>query len=104
MLSFIFVSITYLYLCFTDTGRIIELEYEEGSQIAYDILNDTIIVNRRNFFVPDKLAVASLPPEGQESSISWVELAQAENIEEFQGLTYEYLDLVATNESDEFRK
>lgn len=89
---------------FTDTGSIVELEYEQGSQVTYDILNDTIVVNRRNFFVPDSLAVASLPPEGQESSIAWAEFTQSENIEEFQGLTYEYLDLVAANEADEFRK
>lgn len=89
---------------FADTGSIVELEYEEGSQITYDILNNTIIVNRRNFLVPDKLAVAPIPPEGQESSIAWSELVQPEIIEEFQGLTYEYLDLIATNEADAFRK
>lgn len=101
--AFAFV-VNHLPFDFTDTGSIVELEYESGSQIAYDILNDTIVVNRRNFFVPDGLAVATLPPEGQESSIAWSEFTQSENIEEFQGLTYEYLDLIATNEADVFRK
>lgn len=89
---------------FVDTGNLVELEYEEGSQISYDVLDNTIIVSRRNFFEPDKLAVAAVPPEGQESSMQWSELVQSENIEEFQGLTYEYLDLVATNETDIFRE
>lgn len=91
-------------LCFVDTGRLVELEYQEGSQITYDVLNDTIVVNRRNFFIPDNLAVATVPAEGQESSIAWSELIQAETVEEFQGLTYEYLDLVAENVADEFRE
>lgn len=90
--------------CSIDTGNLVELEYDEGSQISYDILNNTIIANRRNFFIPDKIAVAAIPPEGQESSIDWTELVQPENIEEFQGLTYEYLNFVATSETDSFRK
>lgn len=69
-----------------------------------DVYNDYILVNRRNFLVSDKLAIASLPPKGDEASIQWTELTMPAEIEGFDSLTYHYLDLTAPEVTDDFRK
>lgn len=68
------------------------------------MINDLILVNRRNFLVPDKLAIATVPPKGEEISIQWTELTQPPEIEGFDSLTYHYLDLTSPDETEEFRK
>lgn len=60
-----------------------------------DVCNDIILVNRRNYLTPDRLAICKLPPKESEVPLTWTELttsAIAPHVEDI--YTYEYLDLV----------
>ena len=67
--------------------------YNDGSQIVLDVVNDIILVNRRNYLKPDKLAISKLPPKESEESLNWVELTTSQVVEGFENCVYEYLDL-----------
>lgn len=69
------------------------MEYPSGSQIVLDVHDDIVLVNRRNFLFPDKLAVGRLPPKGQETSIVFEEIITSEKITYLEDYTYEYLEL-----------
>lgn len=69
-----------------------------------DVFGDTVVVNRSNLLKPDKLSVAQIPEKGQESSIEWNDITVPLEIDEFDELQYNYLELHASNTSDEIRK
>ncbi|KAK5645235.1 hypothetical protein RI129_006535 [Pyrocoelia pectoralis] len=76
-----------------DSGTITEFPHSEGSQIALDVLNDTIIFNHRNFFSSDKLAIGRLPELGGEESIDVIDVTEGIKVDYAENFTYEYLDL-----------
>lgn len=77
----------------SDSGIIKELEYSLGSQVALDVHNDTILVNRRNYFVPDKLAIAHIPNKGKEHSIKFEDLTISEPLKFAGDYMFTYMDL-----------
>lgn len=87
-----------------DTGNITELIYTEGSQIVLDVKNDVVLVNRRNFLIPDRLAIGRLPGKGEEHSIIFKEVTTPIEIEGFNKLTYHYLDLTSPDTTESFRE
>lgn len=69
----------------------------EGSQVVLDVFNDIVLINRRSFLTPDRLALGVLPAKGKESTTKFHDLTETSAIESLQDLKYEYLDLAAQN-------
>ncbi|RZC35335.1 acylamino-acid-releasing enzyme, partial [Asbolus verrucosus] len=81
------------YIIDIDSGKITELNYNNGSQVVLDVVNDVILVNRRNYLMPDKLAICKLPPKESEVPLNWIELTTSNVIPGLENCIYEYLDL-----------
>lgn len=81
------------YKLFTDSNKITELPYNDGSLIILDVLDDKVLVNRRNFLKQDVLAIGELPSKNSEATITWIELTTNQTISGLENSTYEYLDL-----------
>lgn len=72
--------------------------------IALDVVDDIIVVSRRNFLTPDQLVIARVPAKGQEQSIEFKEITQPTEIDGFSNFTFHYLDLTSPESSESFRK
>ncbi|KAB0795385.1 hypothetical protein PPYR_12463 [Photinus pyralis] len=81
-----------------DSGAITELPYSDGSRIVLDVFNDTVVFNHRNFFVSDKLAIATLPKLGSECTLESTDVTDGLRMDYMENFTYNYLDLAHNTE------
>lgn len=84
-----------------DSGDLTELEFEVGSQTILDVFEDTILLNRQNFLVPDKLVIGKLPDKGEEASVELIDISVPLLLPEFEGFTYHYMELTAPDAGEE---
>lgn len=84
-----------LIIFILDSGVISELSYDNGSQLVLDTKDSLVLVLRRNFFVPDVVAIGKLAQADSSDSVQWVEITGKIEVPEINGSVYKYFDLIA---------
>lgn len=93
--NFAFKSVIFIL----DSGIISELSYDDGSQLVLDTKGGLVLVLRRNFLVPDVVAIGKLAQADSTASVEWMEITGRIEVPEINGSVYKYFDLISSEGS-----
>lgn len=88
------------YIIKINSGDITELEYSNGNQIVLDVLNDLVVVNRRNFFKSDKLLIGRACANESDQKIAFEKITDSKKVDYYDNFMYSYLDIKHDNSEE----